>query len=118
MPSTDRRREYELENTLETLIFEKVLVINKSRLLQLLGRERDRPEAWEELLEHFAAVGGERDELYASDLSGDRIILATFPLARVSQRWAKQAPLVAREPEVIRQRADYAQAMPALAEVE
>ena len=73
----NRRRRYELESILETVLVEGYALIPRYKLPTLLGRERERGEIWNELIELYEDLGGETRELRGKRV-GDKLFLSRF----------------------------------------
>ncbi len=68
------RQKYEIQNLMTKVLCGEVICLNKAYLLKLLGRERDRSEAWSELLDIYEDIGGSRDSLYGVELNGNIVV--------------------------------------------
>lgn len=77
------RQKHELQNLLTRVLCGEVVNINKTYLLTLLGRERQRAEAWKDLLEIYEDIGGDGENLYGTENNGF-IMLAAFQLEAVT----------------------------------
>lgn len=86
MANISAGQKYEIHSILRRVRFGEVVSVNKPYLLALLGRERDRGEAWKELLDFFEDVGGDRDSIYGIDANGS-IILSGIPFTAITG-WA------------------------------
>jgi hypothetical protein len=71
---------------LENLQVEGFLVVHKAKLLRLLGRERDRKEAWSDLLELWKDTMSETGHLYVRDLPDGRVLISNAKLLDMDTR--------------------------------
>lgn len=78
---TDRRREWELESLMESVLVDGLVITTRAKLAALLGRTRERSEVWSEIKEAYEAVGGEANHLWGKRF-GSQIVLARFQLER------------------------------------
>lgn len=81
MGTTSKRRDWELESALETLLVQGMIIIPRYKIPTLLGRERERGEVWEEIVEKYEDIGGEGSRLRGKRV-GDNILLTRFDLDR------------------------------------
>lgn len=68
----------ELKSILKDVALEGAVVINKRKLLWLLGWGQDRPGAWSGLLDLWEAINEDRGKLMGLEV-GDKIVL-TMPV--------------------------------------
>lgn len=76
MATISTAQKHELQNMLRRVRCGDVVTTNKSYILSLLGRERDRGEAWKELLDLYEGIGGDRDSLHGLDIN-QQIVLSS-----------------------------------------
>ena len=67
----------EVKSLLKDVSLYGSVVINKKKLLWLLGWGQDRAGAWKDLLSHWAAIGEQSDKLSGFEVY-DNIILSVF----------------------------------------
>jgi hypothetical protein len=77
--SRDRRRRWELESLLETVLVDGMVTTSRSKLPTLLGRERERGEVWQEICELYDEIGGDSNELRGKRV-GSQFLLTRFDL--------------------------------------
>ena len=65
----------ETRSFLKDVFLSGVGVMDKRKLLWLLGWGQDRPGAWKELLDLWEEIGGERKALSKIDIWGQRVCL-------------------------------------------
>lgn len=71
----DRLKKATLVTYMHQLLWEKWLMMNKYRLLDLVNGERDADGNWDQIAEFFHEIGGDRNELHYVYLNGDDILL-------------------------------------------
>jgi hypothetical protein len=79
MPVTERRRRWELESMLETVLVDGMVIASRFRIPTLLGRARERGEIWQELLDIYADLGGDPTQLRGKKI-GDKILITRFDM--------------------------------------
>jgi hypothetical protein len=77
--ANERRRRWDLESLLETVLVEGMVIIGRSKLPTLLGRERERNEIWQEMCDLYEEIGGDSEELRGKRV-GSQILLTRFDL--------------------------------------
>jgi hypothetical protein len=77
--ANERRRRWELESLLEAVLVDGMVIISRSKLPTLLGRERERSEVWQEIAELYDELGGDSRELRGKRV-GSQILLTRFDL--------------------------------------
>ena len=79
MGTGNRRRDWELESILETVLVQGFVVIPRYRLPTLLSRERERGEIWNSIIDIYDELGGDKKELRGKRV-GDSVIITRFNL--------------------------------------
>jgi hypothetical protein len=79
MARNERRRRWELESLLETVLIDGMVITSRSKLPTLLSRERERGEVWQEIRELYEEIGGDPEELRGKRV-GSQILLTRFDL--------------------------------------
>jgi hypothetical protein len=74
----------EVKSLLKDVILEGAVLVDKRKLLWLLGWGQDRTGAWDTLLGFWEAIGERRDSLMGLDVNGC-ILLATETKGRFEQ---------------------------------
>jgi hypothetical protein len=77
MAPNERRRRWELESLLESVLVDGMVVTSRYKLPTLLGRARERGEVWQELCDLYEEIGGNPKELRGKRV-GDRLLLTRF----------------------------------------
>lgn len=77
----ERRRRWELESLLETVLVDGMVIVSRSKLPTLLGRERERNEIWDEVCELYEEIGGSPRELRGKRI-GSVILISRFDLEK------------------------------------
>ncbi len=80
-----------LRSLLKDVTLEGVVVIDKKKLLWMLGWGQDRSGAWVELLAHWKEIGQEKISLYGFEVYGKIVLSMSVPnvdLPLISN-WAK-----------------------------
>lgn len=72
--------------TLIDVIADGAAVIDKKKLLWMMGKAQDRPTVWAALLEHWEDLGMDEDDLLGGEVNGKIILVrsAVDKLAKVS----------------------------------
>jgi len=78
--ANERRRRWELESLLETVLVDGMVTTSRSKLPTLLGRERERGEVWQEICNLYEEIGGDPEELRGKRV-GTQILLTRFEVA-------------------------------------
>lgn len=63
-----------VRSLLKDVTLEGAVVVEKRKLLWLLGWGQDRSGAWDELLSHWLQIGQDRDTLYGCEVQGKVIL--------------------------------------------
>lgn len=79
MALISRRRDGELESILEDVLVEGFSLVSRYKVPTLLGRERERGEIWQEIIEKYEEMGGIPSELRGKRVGG-YLLLARFSL--------------------------------------
>ena len=77
--ANERRRRWELESLLETVLVDGMIITSRAKLPTLLGRERERGEVWREICDLYEEIGGESKGLRGKRV-GSQILLTRFDL--------------------------------------
>jgi hypothetical protein len=77
--TNSRRRAWELEGHMETVLKAQRLEIPVAKMLALLDRVNHHPGAWVEIQNAYEAVGGDPDELHGR-VFGDMLLITRGPL--------------------------------------
>jgi hypothetical protein len=72
---TDRTRKSELVRVMHQLFWDKYLVINKYRLLDLVEKTNDAAGNWKLVAAAYDDMGGQVDDLHFLPLKGEEILI-------------------------------------------
>jgi hypothetical protein len=80
-----------VRSLLKDVTLERVVVIDRSKLLWLLGWGQARAGAWEDLLQLWEEIGQDRSKLRGGQFGANKIILTDDPTAYINdvKEWAK-----------------------------
>jgi len=67
-----------VRSLLKDVALNGVVVINKRKLIWLLGWGQDRSGVWNDLLEFWDEIGDSRNDLHGLEVA-DKIVLSTMP---------------------------------------
>ena len=70
-----------VRSLLKDVALEGAVVVEKRKLLWMLGWGQDRSGAWDELLTHWREIGQERDTLYGYEVYGKIVLSLKAPKA-------------------------------------
>lgn len=74
-----KRRRYELESILETVMVDGFVLVSRAKFTSLANRERERSEIWEEVQELYEGLQGDPSELRGKRV-GSKILITRFDL--------------------------------------
>lgn len=63
-------------------------IIDKRKLLRLMGKGQDRPAVWEELVEQWEELGGDGGEFYGAEVQGKMIFFRGAAKVEKVSSWA------------------------------
>lgn len=70
------------------VIADGAAIIDKRKLLWLMGKAQDRAAVWDELLGHWEELGMERDDLLGAEVHGKMVFLRSSASVEPVKKWA------------------------------